>query len=173
MARSDSFFIRAKVNGTLGSFAQTEIDLGANVDALGKSVLRIHNINYSWYPTASAGGASDWNLGGNVSGYHVCQVTTQSQTTPVLASNKSVVGKCQLTLSNDTGRANRLSFVSQDTDVGPERYENGYLIATENIYLGLDLAAGVGTDTSVDIIMECTVETMSQAAAIALALSQQ
>jgi hypothetical protein len=44
MAKSDSFFIRASTayNGT--TFAQSSIDLGAYVDALGKSVLRIHNI---------------------------------------------------------------------------------------------------------------------------------
>ena len=172
MAKSDSFFIRATVDGISGAFAQTTIDLGAYVDALGKSVLRIHNINYAWYPTAAAGGASDWNLGGNESGYHVAQLTTQSQTGAVLASNKSVIGKCQLTLANTSSTANRVSFVSQDTDVGPERYTNGYLVATENIFLGLDLQA-IGADTSVDVILECTVETMSQAAAMALALSQQ
>lgn len=172
MAKSDSFFIRAKVNGTLGAFTQTDIDLGAYVDALGKSVLRIHNINYAWYPTGAAGGAGDWNLSAGSSGFHAAQITTQSQTAPVLASNKAVVGKCQLALSNDASTGNRFSFISQDSDVGPERYENGYLIATENLYLGLSLQ-NIGEVTSVDIIMECTVETMSQAAAMALALSQQ
>jgi hypothetical protein len=172
MAKSDSFFIRASVDGTLGAFAETTIDLGAYVDALGKSVLRIHNINYSWGPTASAGGASDWDLAANASGYHVAQLTTQSQTTGVVASNKSVIGKCQLHLSNDTGTANRISMMSMDADVGPERYENGYLVATENIFLGLDLQ-NIGPAASCYVILECTVETMSQAAAMALALSQQ
>jgi len=172
MAKSDSFFIRANVDGALGAFQQTTIDLGAYVDALGKSVLRIHNINYSWYPTAAGGGASDWDLAANASGYHVAQLTTQSQTGGVTASNKSVIGKCQLHLSNDTGTGNRLSMMSMDADIGPERYENGYLVATENIFLGLDLQ-NIGPDTSCAIILECTVETMSQAAAMALALSQQ
>jgi hypothetical protein len=45
MAKSDSFFIRASLLvGNLGSFKQDSIDLGAYVDALGKSVLRIHNV---------------------------------------------------------------------------------------------------------------------------------
>ena len=45
MAKSDSFFIRAQVNANNDlSFNQVGIDLGAYVDALGKSVLRIHNI---------------------------------------------------------------------------------------------------------------------------------
>ena len=45
MAKSDSFFIRAQVNAKNDlSFNQVSVDLGAYVDALGKSVLRIHNI---------------------------------------------------------------------------------------------------------------------------------
>eukprot|EP01045_Picozoa_sp_COSAG04_P033581 COSAG04_NODE_7006_length_1211_cov_1.136691_4_plen_60_part_01 len=45
MARSDSFFIRATLNAdNTNTYQQTGIDLGAYVDALGKSVLRIHNI---------------------------------------------------------------------------------------------------------------------------------
>ena len=38
MAKSDSFFIRAIVSTDTTNFAQTSIDLGAYVDALGKSV---------------------------------------------------------------------------------------------------------------------------------------
>lgn len=172
MAKSDSFFIRATVDGTTGAFAQTTIDLGAYVDALGKSVLRIHNVNYSWYPTSTNGGAGDWSLAANASGFHVCQLTTQSQTGAVEASNKSVIGKSHLALSNTGTASARFTFISQDADVGPEMYTQGYLVATENIFLGLDLQ-NIGTDTSVDVILECTVETMSQAAAMALALSQQ
>jgi len=44
MAKSDSFFIRASVTGNGTTYAETSIDLGAFVDALGKSVLRIHNV---------------------------------------------------------------------------------------------------------------------------------
>ena len=42
MARqSDSFFIRANVTSTNTGFTETEIDLGAYVDALGKSVQEV------------------------------------------------------------------------------------------------------------------------------------
>jgi hypothetical protein len=48
MAKSDSFFIRASLNtDNTNAFFQDAIDLGAYVDALGKSVLRIHNIAVS------------------------------------------------------------------------------------------------------------------------------
>jgi hypothetical protein len=48
------------------------------------------------------------------------------------------------------------------------------LVAVEQIYLGVDStdgsAEGIG---QVGIVLECTVETLSQSAAMALALSQQ
>ena len=54
MPKSDSFFIRADLNcgGStatgFNTYFQNPIDLGAYVDALGKSVLRIHNIAVSF-----------------------------------------------------------------------------------------------------------------------------
>ena len=51
MAKSDSFFIRASCdigNNDATEWNQTAVDLGAYVDALGKSVLRIHNIAISF-----------------------------------------------------------------------------------------------------------------------------
>ena len=73
MARStDSFFIRANAEVANGAFSQTEIDLGAYVDALGKSVLKIHNVQLSFQdatnlyrpPTYNAGTGADlaWQL---------------------------------------------------------------------------------------------------------------
>ena len=172
MAKSDSFFIRATVASTPGAFGQTTIDLGAYVDALGKSVLRIHNVAYEIYETASAGGAGDFNLAANRSATNCWQLTTQSQSAAVPSSNKSVISSGTLALCNDSSTANQFTFLSDVPDVAPQMWTNGYLVATENIYLGLDVSADV-LGLSVDIVMECTVETMSQAAAMALALSQQ
>ena len=56
-------------------------------------------------------------------------------------------------------------------DVGPQHWSDGYLIAVEQMYLGVD--QGIDALSAVSIILECTVETMTQAAAMALALSQQ
>lgn len=57
----------------------------------------------------------------------------------------------------------------------PQLWTNGFLIAVDTLYLGGEASTGwVGTDNmTISIVMECTVETMSTAAAMALALSQQ
>jgi hypothetical protein len=78
MAKTDSFFIRASVDTNTTTFAQASVDLGAYVDALGKSVLRIHNIATQYgdpvdAPTVSA----------NSTNVIAFQLTTQSQSAMV------------------------------------------------------------------------------------------
>ena len=86
MAKTDSFFIRASATYNSTTFVQETIDLGAFVDALGKSVLRIHNISvqYGTPPFAPAPTANSDNA-------NAFQLTTQSQTGMVTLDDKSVV----------------------------------------------------------------------------------
>ena len=57
----------------------------------------------------------------------------------------------------------------------PQLWTNGYLIAVETIYLGGEASTGwvASEDMTISIVMECTVETATKDAALALALSQQ
>lgn len=163
MAKSDSFFIRATIptNGT--NYAQQSVDLGAYVDALGKSVLRIHNIAVQY------GSPLDTYAGAPNSSTSSCfQLTTQSQNAVVDASDKSVISAGRLAIA--TG-ATEVVMMSESLDVAPQHWTNGYLVGVEQIYLGVDQA--FDHINRVTIVMECTVETLSQSAAMALALSQQ
>jgi len=70
-------------------------------------------------------------------------------------------------------------YPSQNTqvmDIGPQKWTNGYLIGVDSIYLG-GSASTLGWDNAeypyVTVILECVSETLSQSAAMALALSQQ
>ena len=94
MARTDSFFIRATTltNGT--TYNQSAIDLGSYVDALGKSVLRIHNISVQYgSPLGAYAGAPDSST------QTAFQLTTQSQTDMVAISNRSVISSGSLAVS--------------------------------------------------------------------------
>ena len=173
MAKSDSFFIRADllVDDT-GSFQQTEIDLGAYVDALGQAVLRIHNIE--WQVTAADGTAPLMDAG--ESGQCLWQLTTQSKLSTGMATlvDKSVIASGQLWAHNPDGQNEAPSQVYNDTHA-PQHYTNGYLVATEQVYLG-GLATTPWTASSnvtIAVMLECTVEKMTKESAIALALSQQ
>ena len=165
MAKSDSFFIRASVATNTTTYAQQSVDLGAYVDALGKSVLRIHNISVQYGspldpPTATA----------NSTNLIAMQLTTQSQTAMVNADDRSVIAGGKLMIGGDAGAV--VNVISESLDIAPQMWTNGYLVGVEQIYLATDATANVGLDT-VNIVLECTVETLSQSAAMALALSQQ
>lgn len=170
MARTDSFFIRAEINaGNTNTFVQESVDLGAYVDALGKSVLRIHNIAVKY---SDANGATpDVNANANATANF--QLTTQSQTGLQRLDNKSVIASGQMVAFNDTAIVGVPSVTSDSFDVSPQHWTNGYLVGVEQIYLGGQASTGFGQACYVSIMIECTVETLSQSAAMALALSQQ
>ena len=165
MAKSDSFFIRKSLNiDNDNGPEQTSIDLGAYVDALGKSVLRIHNIAVTF---SDSTGRSNTVNSPAAAQY---QLTTQSQTDIVLPSDKSVIASGRIHVDGTAGVA---SYVSHDMDVAPQHWTNGYLVGVEQIYLLGAASTGFGDDVYVSVVLECTVETMTSNAAMALALSQQ
>ena len=164
MAKSDSFFIRAKVSVNGLTYAQNSIDLGAYVDALGKSVLRIHGVSVQYGSPTQIPVAPN-----NDNGMTAYQLTTQSQTAMVDATDRSLISSGRLVVG--TAAVGNTS-VSDMPDLSPEMFRNGYLVAVEQIYIGTDSVAQAVVD-QVSVVLECTVETLSQSAAMALALSQQ
>lgn len=170
MAKSDSFFIRASLNiGQAASYAQVAIDLGAYVDALGKSVLRIHNIAVAF---TDASGTSA-TLDADASAAAQFQLSTQTQSDTILPSAKAIIASGMVNATNREAGAGVASIVSDQFDNLPQLWTNGYLVAVDTMYLGGEANAGFNEDVYVSVTCECTVETMSQAAAMALALSQQ
>lgn len=169
MAKSDSFYIRATLDiGNDNLFHQGEIDLGAYVDALGKSVLRIHNIQVTYSDntgrsstlTASGGTVAQW------------QLTTQTQTDIILPSDKSLISSGRVHM-NATVAPGLASEVTDVNDINLHEWKNGYLVAVDTIYLGGSASTNFAGDVYVSVVLECTVETMTQAGAMALSLSQQ
>ena len=172
MAKSDSFFIRHTTEiDNDNTYHQDPIDLGAYVDALGKSVLRIHNISVTM--SDSTGRTSEVTATGSAPFNGAAaqfQLLTQSQADIVLPSNRAVISSGRIVASGNGGVP---SYVSQDFDNLPQLWTNGYLVAVDTIYLGGAASAGFDGDVYCSVTMECTVETMTQAAAMALSLSQQ
>ena len=150
---------------TTTNYNEAALDLGAYVDALGKSVLRIHNVQVQY----GNAGESVSNLSPSVNTDVSFQLTTQSQTALVDLNNRSVVASGALAIAADG--AGDLTILAESLDAGPQHWTDGYLIAVEQMYLGV--IQGIDALSAVSIVMECTVETMTQAAAMALALSQQ
>lgn len=175
MAKTDSFFIRQSLPlnaaGTdAGEFNQVSIDLGAYVDALGKAVLRIHNVAVQY---SDASGRTPDTTANGLAAVDF-QLTTQSQTDIVIVGdNKSVVSSGRL-LAHGGAADGVPEMVYDALDVAPQHWTKGYLIGVEQMYVsGRTTAAGWKEDVTVSLVMECTSETLSKEAAMALALSQQ
>ena len=161
----ESFFIRKTLNcDNDNTYQESAIDMGAYVDALGKSIVRIHNIAVTF--SDSTGRSSNVNSEAAAQ----FQLLTQSQSNIVLPSDRSIISSGKLLVDGAGGVA---THVSQDFDILPQHWTNGYLVAVDTLYLGGAASTGFAGNVYCSIVMECTVESMNQSAAMALALSQQ
>ena len=171
MAAKAPFIIRGSVqHGTAAGFAEDTIDLGAFVDALGKSVLRIHSIQVSHQEQAQPekGPISDTDGKTLSLGY---QLTTQSQTAMIQMSDKSVIASGNTVIPKFSSSAIMVG-IFDTSNLNPTTLHVGYLIATETLYLSVDTDVTVDDAFQTNVILECTVEKLDERAAMSLALSQ-
>ncbi len=173
MAKSDSFFIRSRATSA-SAYVQKEIDLGSfvNLGVSKSTLLRVHNVSiqyadstgpdYPIYSIAVPGGKVAW------------QLTTQTQTALVTADDKSLVSSGGLVVYGDSTSTAHPVAMSQDMDINPHNWTNGYLVGVDALYFAIDDTGTISSGTvEVSIILECTLETATQASSTALALSQQ
>ena len=118
--KSDSFFIRATTDiNNDNKYQESTIDLGAYVDALGKSVLRIHNIVVTMSDSTGRTSLVDSEAAAQF------QLLTQSQATDigsatggiVLPSNRFVISSGRLCVDGASGVP---TYVSTDFDNLPQ-----------------------------------------------------
>nr|AGA18412.1 hypothetical protein [uncultured marine virus] len=167
---SDTFYLRTtKDVGNTNAYHEKELDLGAFVDPLGASVLRIHSVSIVY--SDNTGRSTE--LAANETGAVQWQLATQNQTDIVLASDKSIVSSGRLLCFNDQGTQKLPSYASDSVDLSPQTYKNGYLIGVDTLYFGGSASTSWAGDQYVSIILECTTEKLNKESAVALALSQQ
>ena len=171
MAKSDSFFIRAEVDTNGATFAQSEIDLGSfvNLGVSKSTLLRIHRLACTYLDEGNSNGAINETATNSKVGW---QLTTQSQSAIVYpGSDKSVVSCGGLDIFTD---GTRTIFVNDASGVNPEEWTSGTLIAVDSLFLGCNMSNALDSgNLTIGIVLECTLETATQASSTALALSQQ
>ena len=173
MAKSDSFFIRAKVRVSGVTYNQEEIDLGSfvNLGVSKSTLLRIHNIQPQ-YTDAGDPSTVIYYDGGIPGGKLTWQLTTQSQTELIEASDKSFISGGSYNQASTTG--NLVQPADETADMNVAEWRNGYLVGVDSLFLGADSSVTWDNgDVAIAVVMECTLESATQASATALALSQQ
>ena len=179
MAKSDSFFIRAKVTSNGTTFAEKEIDLGSfvNLGVSKSTLLRIHNVEASYTDNSDVMAVIyyDGGIPGSLLTY---QLTTQTQSAIVTADDKSLVARGSryqpVIAAGFSGGLASPTTPAEVEDINPSRFSNGYLIGVDSLFLGVDSSETLDSGNfDVSVILECTLETATQASSTALALSQQ
>jgi hypothetical protein len=169
---ADSFFIRKTVNiDNDNLFHEDPIDLGAYVDALSSSVLTIHRVDVAF---TDATGRSLSMAAADTASVAQFQLTTQSHADNVLLSDRSVIASGKIEAYTPSIATSPLAATSSTSfDMAPQQFTNGYVVATENIYLGGSANTNFAGNVYCSVLIECTVTKMTQSKAMSLALSQQ
>ena len=173
MAKSEPFFIRARVTVTGVTFNETEIDLGSfvNLGVSKSTLLRIHAVE-AQYTDNDDRSAMIYYDGGIPGAMIRWQLTTQSLTSLVAASNKSYISGGAYSQASTTGVL--VQNADETADMNPQMWDRGYLIGVDSIFLGADSSATWDTGPiDISLVLECTLENATQASSTALALSQQ
>jgi len=139
------------------------------VNALSNSILLIRSVETT-FSDSTGRSSSIAGLGQAVAQY---QLTTQSQTDIVLPSDKSVISTGRVCIVNQDAIAKIGGIVSEDLDHAPQMYAEGYLVATDSIFLGGAASTDFSGNVYCSVVLECEVTTMTSNKAMALALSQQ
>jgi hypothetical protein len=174
MAKTDSFFVRKTLNVDHDNvYREDEIDIGAFVDALGNTVMRILNVAVVW----SDNSGRSTLIQDEESAASQFQLCTQHQDDIVLASDKSIIcsGRVVVGALNKyvAGGVHLPGNVDEAFDLNPQTWSNGYLVGVETLYLGGSASVEWAGNQYVTVVLECQSESLTKSKAMALALSQQ
>jgi len=172
MAKTDSFFIRAKVTVNGVTYNQEEIQLGSfvNLGVSKSTLLRVHNIQ-AQYMDNDDKSAMIFYDGGIPGGIVRWQLTTQSQSALIDAEDKAFISGGAYAQASTTG--NLVQTADQTVDSNIQDWNNGYLVGVDSMFLGADSSATWDSGAiDVILVLECTLENATQSSALALSLSQ-
>ncbi len=167
----NTFFIRASVDaGHAETYAETEVDLGSytNLGSSKPEVLRIHNA----HPVFQNDDGTFPTMGANKGGEIAWQLTTQSHAAMVQATDDSYVCGGTGAYRNGDSAANPPATAAEE-GILPQDWTSGYLIAVPSLFLGGLVGEEFTQDVNINLLLECSTEPMTKAAAVSLAVSQQ
>jgi len=180
-AKPETFFIRGTVTpDDDATFVQSTIDLGSFVNVGDKKavIMRIHNIEGEWAAGPAATGASAVNgypfMDADSAAGAIWQLSTQDQSGLIPLTDRSCIAKGALWARNPDSAVSPPSQVYSDSHL-PQAYSEGYLVATDNIFLGAyaGTAWAESSDLTFNMQLEVSLEPVTTANAVSLALSQQ
>lgn len=167
----NTFIIRASVNtGKAGAYAETEIDLGSytNLGSSKPEVLRIWNV----LAGVTDGAGQVPAMTANTAASLAWQLTTQSQSAVIDPTDDSWLSGGRAGVRNPDGSTNPPSQAFEETILAQD-LSAGQIVAVPTLFLGGNGPSEFADDVYYTVLLECSTEAMSKAAAVSLAVSQQ
>lgn len=183
MAKGDTFFIRGQVIAAANQTrVEAEIDLGSYVNlGINKgTALRVHSVqtqfcdNLGLVPLIDASAGA----GGQTRGtFAVAAITTAQVPASFAAAQMPFASEDYVMLSTaisgvNPNNDNDQGILTQDTDVAPQDFRNGYLLAVDTLYMYACADDAWNESVYVNFVLECSLESITQASAVSLSLSQ-
>ena len=183
MAKGDTFFIRGQVITTQGSEnrVEAEIDLGSYVNlGINKgTALRVHGVQMqvcdpTGLPPLSA---HDATAGESITAYSACAITTAQVPSSFAATempqlNEDYVMFSAAVLQTNQSADGDQGIQSHSLDIAPQHLSKGYLLAVDTLYIYGAADDAWNENLHFNVLLECSLESISQATAVSLSLSQ-
>lgn len=172
--KSGTFFLRQYVTTNGATFTESSLDISSFVNVLQGEVLRVKKAWSEW--TSDNGqtiNGTDVAASGATAGASAMgQVTTQSRTGIINITNNDCMVKDQIYAHVDA-TAN-IDMIASTASLNPVDYDDGYLVATDSLYFGVDQSTvdGFANNISYSVLLECEIVRMSLSDAQAVLVSQ-
>jgi len=184
MAKGETFFIRGQAITTQGSEnrVETEIDLGSyvNLGVNKGTALRVHGVQMqvcdpTGLPPISA---ADTTTGESKSAYSCAAITTAQVPSSFAATEMPQLNEDYVMFSASIVQTNQSDdndqgVLSHSLDIAPQDMQKGYLLAVDSLYVYAAADNSWSENLHFNFLLECSIETISQATAVSLSLSQQ
>ena len=171
---SGPFILRDAVDTDGTTFTQTSLDISGFVNALNGEVLRIKQVFFEW--TSDNGGAilgTDVSASGPDGASANAQLTSDSNTTIQPFTNVGMIAKNNIYAHVDSTES--ITNIYQDSGLNPYDFEDGYLVATDTLYLAVNQNSSPdnwASNIRVSVLMECEIVKLSLEDAQAVLVSQ-
>lgn len=181
--KTETFMLRGQVIAVADQTRYVaEIDLGSYVNLGVKSgtALRVHSVQIQYCDNlglvplidASAG------AGGQTRGTFACAaITTAAVPASFDASEMPQLNQDYVMFSGNVSGVNPnddndQGILTDAMDVAPQHLENGYLLAVDQLYIYACADDAWNESIYVNVLLECSIEKITQATAVSLSLSQ-
>lgn len=169
-ARSGTFFLRKEqdTNGT--TFAEGSIDVSSFVNVLQGELLRVKQCWFSW-TSDNGSSVQGADLGASKGCSAIACVTTEQIDSVKGFTANSLLGKNTLYAHTDANTD--IDMITNETSVNPVDFDDGYLVATDSIHLGVNQSAdSFANNIRCSIMLECEIVKLSLTDAQAVLVSQ-